>query len=211
MAVIKMMKLYTNMHSRGNTIIPLLKELNIENQVELVQMAYDQLKTTEYLNINPMGKVPCLVDGDAVITETPAIFAYLADKFIDQGFAPALNDPKRGEYFKWLFFCHGPLTEYMDMKMLNIPSEQIAEKKRSLGFGDEETVFGFIKQGLSQAKPYLLGDKISAADLFLAYWLIFAISFKIVPYLDEFKPFIQMIQQRDAVKDIAWIQAVSVL
>ena len=43
---------------------------------------------------------------------------------------------------------------------------------------------------------------------YAAYWLIFAISFKIVPYLDEFKPFIQMIQQRDAVKDIAWIQAV---
>lgn len=202
------MKLYTNAHSRGNTVLPLLKELKIEDQVEIVHVDYKDLHQPEYLAINPMGKVPFLVDGDAVISETPAIFAYLADKFIDRGFAPALNDPKRGEYFKWLFFCHGPLTEMMDFKSLNVDPELAQQKKGSLSFGTEALVYDFIKQALAQAKPYLLGEKISAADLFLSYWLVFAISFKVIPYLDEFKPFLKMMQQRESVKDVQWFQAV---
>ncbi len=202
------MKLYTNAHSRGNTLLPLLKELDIENQVEIVQVDYKDLRNAEYLALNPMGKVPFLLDGDAVISETPAIFAYLADKFIEKGFAPALNDPKRGEYLKWLFFCHGPMTEMMDFKSLNVSPELAAEKKGSLSFGTEESVYDFIKAGLSKANPYLLGDKISAADLFLAYWLVFAITFKIVPYQDEFKTFLRLIKQRDSVKNVQWFQAV---
>ena len=202
------MKLYTNAHSRGNTLLPLLKELDIENQVEIVQVDYKYLRNAEYLALNPMGKVPFLLDGDAVISETPAIFAYLADKFIEKGFAPALNDPKRGEYLKWLFFCHGPMIEMMDFKSLNVSPELAAEKKGSLSFGTEESVYDFIKAGLSKANPYLLGDKISAADLFLAYWLVFAITFKIVPYQDEFKTFLRLIKQRDSVKNVQWFQAV---
>lgn len=202
------LKLYTSHKSRGIVVLPLLRELGIQDQVEVVQVGYSTEEKAKYLALNPMGKVPFLVDGESVISETPAIFAYLADKFIEKGFAPALNDPKRGEYLKWLFFCHGPLTELMDFKSLNISAEQIAERTKSLSFGSEEQVYQFIKVGLSRAKPYLLGEKITVADLFLAYWLIQLIGFKLVPYLDEFKPFIQMIQQRDAVKDVDWIQAI---
>ena len=202
------MKLYTNAHSRGNTLLPLLKELDIESKIEIVQVEYKDLRNAEYLALNPMGKVPFLLDGDSVISETPAIFAYLADKFIDKGLAPALNDPKRGEYLKWLFFCHGPMTEMMDFKSLNVSPELAAEKKGSLSFGTEESVYDFIKAGLSKANPYLLGDKISAADLFLAYWLVFAITFKIVPYQDEFKTFLRLIKQRDSVKNVQWFQAI---
>ena len=202
------MKLYSNTRSRSNTILPLLKELEIEQQVEIVEIPYAQMHEAEYLKINPMGKVPCLVDGDAVISETAAIFTYLADKYREQALAPTLDDPKRGEYLKWLFFCHGPLTEYMDMKSVEVTSEQIEEKRGSLSFGNETLLLDFIKAGLKQAKPYLLGEKITAADLYLAYWMVYAISFKVIPYLDEFKPFIQRIQQRESVKDVPWFQAI---
>lgn len=202
------MKLYTSSRSRGVVVLPLLKELGITDLVEVIQVGYTPEEKAEYLSLNPMGKVPFLVDGESVISETPAIFAYLADKFIEKGFTPALNDPKRGEYLKWLFFCHGPLTELMDFKSLNISNEQIVERTKSLSFGSEEKVYQFIKVGLSRANPYLFGEKITAADLFLAYWLIQLIGFKLVPYLDEFKPFIQLIQQRDASKDVDWIQVI---
>lgn len=202
------MKLYSNTRSRSNTILPLLKELEIEQQVEIVEIPYAQMHEAKYLKINPMGKVPCLVDGDAVISETAAIFTYLADKYREQALAPTLDDPKRGEYLKWLFFCHGPLTEYMDMKSVEVTSEQIEEKRGSLSFGNETLLLDFIKAGLKQAKPYLLGEKITAADLYLAYWMVYAISFKVIPYLDEFKPFIQRIQKRESVKDVPWFQAI---
>lgn len=204
----KSMKLYSNTRSRSNTILPLLKELDIEQQVEIVEVPYEEMHQPAYLKINPMGKVPCLVDGESVVSETAAIFAYLADKYAEKGLAPALNNPKRGEYLKWMFFCHGPLTEYMDMKNVGIGVETMNEKKGSLSFGNEAILLNFIQTGLRQAKPYLLGKNITAADLYLAYWMVYAISFKILPYLDEFKPFIQRIQQRESVQDVAWFQAV---
>ena len=201
-----MMKLYNNAQSRGMTLFPLLKELGIAEQIDQIQIAYEDMHKADYLNINPMGKVPCLVDQGIVISETAAIFTYLADKYIEKGLAPALDDPKRGAYLKWMFFCHGPLTEYMDLRSLEVSNEQIEQKKRGLAFGEQETLFAFLKQGMQQANPYLLGEKISAADLYLGYWLVFAIAFKILPYLDEFKPFLELIKQRDSMKDVVWFQ-----
>ena len=201
-----MMKLYNNAQSRGMTLFPLLKELGIAEQIDQIQIAYEDMHKADYLNINPMGKVPCLVDQGVVISETAAIFTYLADKYIEKGLAPALDDPKRGAYLKWMFFCHGPLTEYMDLRSLEVSNERIEQKKRGLAFGDQETLFAFLKQGMQQANPYLLGEKISAADLYLGYWLVFAIAFKILPYLDEFKPFLELIEQRDSMKDVIWFQ-----
>ncbi|MEG0196359.1 MAG: glutathione S-transferase family protein [Acinetobacter sp.] len=200
------MKLYNNAQSRGMTLFPLLKELGIEEQIDQIQIAYEDMHKADYLKINPMGKVPCLVDQGIVISETAAIFTYLADKYIEKGLAPALDDPKRGAYLKWMFFCHGPLTEYMDLRSLEVSNERIEQKKRGLAFGDQETLFAFLKQGMQQANPYLLGEKISAADLYLGYWLVFAIAFKILPYLDEFKPFLELIKQRDSMKDVIWFQ-----
>lgn len=203
------MKLYNNSQSRGMMLLPLLKELGIEDQIEQIQVPYKEMHQAEYLSINPMGKVPCLVDQGIVISEVAAIFTYLADKYIEQGLVPTLDDPKRGEYLKWMFFCHGPLTEYMDFKGFHISNEQIEAKRSSLTFGNEDSVFSFLKSGMQQENPYLLGEKISAADLYLAYWLVFAISFKILPYLDEFKPFIQLIGSRDSMKDVPWFQKIN--
>ena len=201
-----MMKLYNNPQSRGLTLLPLLKELQIEDQIEQVEVAYEDMHQQAYTQMNPMGKVPCLVDQEVVISEMAAIFIYLADKYSDKGLAPALDDPKRGAYLKWMFFCHGPLTEYIDIKNLQVPPENIEKNRRSLSFGNEAAVFDFLKQGIGQASPYLLGEKVSAADLYVAYCLIFAISAIILPPFDEFKPFLQQMARRDSLKDIPWFQ-----
>ncbi len=201
-----MMKLYNNPQSRGLTLLPLLKELQIEDQIEQVEVAYEHMHQQAYTQINPMGKVPCLVDQGVIISEMAAIFIYLADKYRDKGLAPALDDPKRGAYLKWMFFCHGPLTEYIDIKNLQVPPENIEKNRRSLSFGNEAAVFDFLKQGIGQASSYLLGEKVSAADLYVAYCLIFAISAKILPPFEEFKPFLQQMASRNSLKDIPWFQ-----
>ncbi len=201
-----MMKLYNNPQSRGLTLLPLLKELQIEDQIEQVEVAYEHMHQQAYTRINPMGKVPCLVDQGVIISEMAAIFIYLADKYRDKGLAPALDDPKRGAYLKWMFFCHGPFTEYIDIKNLQVSPENIEKNRRGLSFGNEAAVFDFLKQGIGQASPYLLGEKVSAADLYVAYCLIFAISAKILPKFDEFRPFLQQMASRDSLKDIPWFQ-----
>ena len=96
----------------------------------------------------------------------------------------------------------------MDIKNLNVAAEQIESKKMGLSFGDEQRLFQFLQQGLSQAKPYLLGEKCTAADLYLAYWLVYAMSYELIPYFDEARPFLQLMKTRDSVQDIAWFQAI---
>lgn len=202
------MKYYSNKQSRGNTLLPLFKELGIEQDIEMIEVEYAKIRDEEYLRINPMAKVPCLVDGPAVISETAAIYAYLADKYHEKGLAPALNDPMRGEYLKWLFFCHGPMTEYMDIQYLQVADAQIEKCRSALSMGNEASVFAFLKQGMKQANPYLTGEQFTAADLYLAYWIAYAVQFKLLPYLDEFDPFIQRIKKRESVKDVEWFHSV---
>jgi glutathione S-transferase len=200
------MQLYTNPQSRGLALLPLLKELEIEDQIELVEVAYEHMHEQAYLQVNPLGKVPCLVDQGVVISELAAIFTYLADKYSDKGLAPALDDPQRGAYLKWMFFCHGPLTEYFDLKNLQVPQANIEQARRSLSFGHDASVFAFLKQGMQQASPYLLGEHMSAADLYLAYSLVFAISANILVPLDEFRSFLQQMAGRDSLKEVAWFR-----
>ncbi|ENW89808.1 MULTISPECIES: glutathione S-transferase family protein [Acinetobacter] len=200
------MQLYTHPQSRGQTLMPLLQELQIQDQIEIIQVSWEDLQQPEYRAMNPLGKVPLLVDGPVFISETPAIFAYLADHFFEQGLAPALDDPQRGAYFKWLFFCHGPLTEWIDLSNFQISQAQLEQHKRGLGMGLPEDLMAFLKQGLQQANPYLLGERMSAADLYLAYWLAYAIALKAIPYLEEFRPYLQWMAQRPSLSQVIWFQ-----
>ena len=110
---------YTNTQSRGMVVDWLLIELGVA--YERIEVAYQtEMKAPEYLKINPFGKVPVPVDGDIVIYELGAVCAYLTDKFAHKGLAPALNDPKRGLYYRWLMFISGPWEAASTNKMLGV-------------------------------------------------------------------------------------------
>jgi glutathione S-transferase len=58
------------------------------------------------LSVNPGGKVPTLVDGDLVLTESAAICTYIGDKFPQSGLVPPVTDPaNRAHYLQWCFFA----------------------------------------------------------------------------------------------------------
>lgn len=162
------LKLYSNAQSRGLVIEWLLIELGAE--FEKIELAYHtEMKSESYLKINPFGKVPTLVDGDMVIYEMPAICAYLADKFFDQGLAPALDDPKRGLYFRWLFFAAGPWDAATTDRALKV--EITNEQKMHIGYGNFQDTYTALIQGLEQAQPYLCGEQFTVADVFVGSML----------------------------------------
>lgn len=162
------LKLYSNAQSRGLVIEWLLIELGAE--FEKIELAYHtEMKSESYLKINPFGKVPTLVDGDVVIYEMPAICAYLADKFFDQGLAPALDDPKRGLYFRWLFFAAGPWDAATTDRALKV--EITDEQKMHIGYGNFQDTYTALIQGLEQAQPYLCGEQFTVADVFVGSML----------------------------------------
>ena len=164
------MILYTNPQSRGLAVEPLLAELQVD--CERVNLDYGpSMKTPEYLAINPFGKVPTLVDGEIVIHELPAICAYLADKYADKGLAPALDDPKRGLYFRWLFFGAGPFECANTDRALGVEVNQ--EQQMFVGYGTYEMMYQTLVRELEEAAPYLCGEQFTAADVFTGGYILF--------------------------------------
>ncbi len=78
----------------------LLQELDVPYQLIPIDVKNNQHKSPQYLALNPMGKIPLLVDNDTNISETAAICLYLADKHPEKNFAPALGTATRGHFYK---------------------------------------------------------------------------------------------------------------
>lgn len=162
--------LYTNSMSRGNTVDLLFKLLDVPYQ--RIELEYgEQMHTAEYLAINPMGKVPALVDGEHIITETAAICVYLADKFIEKGLAPAFNSPQRAAYYRWFFFTAGPIEAAFTTHAMGLQLDE-AQQKMS-GFGSFKRVMDCLETGLSNAAPYICGQQLTAIDVYVGAFLLF--------------------------------------
>ncbi|AXH63144.1 glutathione S-transferase family protein [Providencia huaxiensis] len=169
--------LFTNSMSRGNTVDLLLKILDVPyKRIELDYGA--DMHTAEYLAINPMAKVPALVDGDAVVTETAAICLYLADKFIEKGLAPALNDPKRADYYRWFLFTAGPIESAFTINNLGIQLDE--EQQKSSGFGSVERTMACLEVGLNSAKPFICGEQFTAVDVYVGAFVMFLVKYQVM-------------------------------
>ncbi|MEY0161175.1 glutathione S-transferase family protein [Providencia rettgeri] len=169
--------LFTNSMSRGNTADLLLKILDVP--YKRIELGYGaDMHTAEYLAINPMAKVPALVDGDAVVTETAAICLYLADKFIEKGLAPALNDPKRADYYRWFLFTAGPIESAFTINNLGIQLDE--EQQKSSGFGSVERTMACLEIGLNNAKPFICGEQFTAVDVYVGAFVMFLVKYQIM-------------------------------
>ena len=91
-------------NTRSTGVLTLLEELGCDYDLHVLNLKNGEQRKPEYLAINPMGKVPAIRHGDAVVTEQPAVYLYLADLFPEAGLAPAIGDALRGPYLRWLVF-----------------------------------------------------------------------------------------------------------
>jgi glutathione S-transferase len=121
-----------------------------------------------------MGKVPALRHGDAVVTETAAICAYLADAFPQCRLAPPPGHRLRAPYYRWLFFTAGPVEAAISDKALGfvVPPE----RERMMGYGNITQVMTALEQAVSRS-DYLVGDSFTAADLYVGSALGFGMMF----------------------------------
>ena len=108
---------YTNPMSRGRIVHWLLEELGVPYDMKILDFEKGDHKKPDYLKINPMGKVPAIVHRGVVVTEAAAICTYLADAYPKAGLAPALDDPQRGTYLRWIFFGAGCIEPAIVDKM----------------------------------------------------------------------------------------------
>src|SRR5262249_14362831 len=97
--------LYHHPFSRAANVVWMLEEVGAPYELRFVDLMKGAHKTPELLALNPMGKLPILTDGDAVVTESAAIGLYLADRYAYGRLAPKVDDPNRAAYLRWSFFA----------------------------------------------------------------------------------------------------------
>ncbi|MEO1608310.1 MAG: glutathione S-transferase family protein [Pseudomonadota bacterium] len=189
---------YTNPMSRGRTTRWMLEEIAVPYETEVLTYG-GTMKSPDYLAINPMGKVPAIKHGDTVVTECAAIIAYLADAFPEAGLAPAVDDPRRGAYYRWLFFGAGCVEGAASAATIGI--KELDERQRAMaGFGSVQQVIDTLDNALSHPQPYLTGDMFTAADLYIGSQLAWLTSYGVFEKRASFVSYIERTTSREAAK-----------
>lgn len=185
--------LYHNPQSRAVGAQTLLEELGADYELKELDLQKNEQKSPAFLALNPMGKIPTIVHNGAVVTEQPAVFAYLADLYPEANLAPPIGDPQRGPYLRWLAF-YGSSFEpaLMDRAVKRDPG-----KPSMNPYGDYDTVIATFTAQIEKS-PYLLGERISAADILWGVALEWVTMFGLVEATPSIKAYIERIVTRPA-------------
>jgi glutathione S-transferase len=189
--------LYHAAPSRSSIAHWMLEELGEPYDVHVLNLQKGEHREPAYLAINPMGKVPALRHGDAVVTEAAAICCYLADEFPRAGLNIPVGDPRRGPYLKWLFF--GPSCIEPAVTERAFPRKEPAPRS-TVGFGDFDAVMRVVAKATAAADPYLMGERFTAADVIIGSQLRWGMMFKLIPERPEFAAYVGRLSERPALK-----------
>ncbi|HEY1544739.1 MAG TPA: glutathione S-transferase N-terminal domain-containing protein [Xanthobacteraceae bacterium] len=181
-------------NTRSGATRILLEELAAPYELRAVNMKAGEQRKPAFLAVNPMGKVPAILHRGALVTEQAAVFMYLADLFPQAGLAPALDDRLRGPYLRWMVYygsCFEPAL--IDRALKREPGSP-----QMVPYGDYDTMLKTLTDQLAKG-PYLLGERVTAADVLWGSALTWTTAFKLVPELPVIKEYIARISARPAV------------
>jgi glutathione S-transferase len=184
--------LYYHPYSRASGTIWALEEAGVPYELKVVQMMQGEHKRPEFLQLNPMGKLPTLVDGDVVVTEGAAIALYLADRYAAGKLAPALDDPRRGTYLRWSFFAPSVIEP-----AVMAHGAGWAYKEVQAGWGNYEAMLAAAQSAIAPG-PFILGEQFSMADVVFGGLLRFLLLFKQIDPKPEFTAYVERLNARPA-------------
>jgi glutathione S-transferase len=173
----------------------MLEEVGEPYELHILDLKKGEQRQPEYLAINPMGKVPALEHDGALITEVGAICLYLGDAFPKAGLAPAIGDPLRGPYLRWMFFQGNCLEPALIDKALG----REPGNPSMMPYGDLDTTVDTVAKAVSK-EPWVLGDRFSALDVYLGSAIRWTLQFGILPERPEFSSYVARLLERPACK-----------
>lgn len=182
-------------HSRSGVTRALFEELGVPFDMVAIDLPRDEQRTPEYLAINPMGKVPAIRHQGVLVTEQVAILLYLADLYPDRHLAPALDDPLRGAYLRWMVFygaCFEPALTDRSQERVPLP-------RVSCAYGTFDDVIQVLAAQL-QHGPWLLGERFTAADVLWGLAFNFGYRFKLLPESAVFRAYMERVLARPAIQ-----------
>ena len=149
----------------------LLEEIGAIYDLVLVDRAKNAQKSSEYLKINPNGRIPALVDGNLIVSEAAAIVLHLVDQHEDTRLAPPVGTSERATFYQWLTFLTNSLQE--ELMIWQYPDRLAgtdASATRVVKRGAEARASRFldvIEDHLKANGPLFLGNRLSAVDFYL--------------------------------------------
>jgi glutathione S-transferase len=194
--------LFHSPQTRSSASLTLLEELGAPYELHVLNMKAAEQRRSAYLAINPLGKVPAIRHGKALVTEQVAIFLFLTDLFPQSSLAPSIGDPLRGPYLRWMVYyaaCYEPAL--VDRAMKREPAPLAMSP-----YGDFDTMLGALVKRLASSS-YLLGDNFSAADLLWGMALQWGTMFKIVPENPVITDYVERVTTRPSVVKVAAMDA----
>lgn len=192
-----MLDFYTNPMSRGQIVRWALHEVGADYQQHLLDYdadAADSMKGDAYLAINPMGKVPAIVDAGKVVTECAAICAYLAERFPDAGLAPQ-DHAERADYYRWMFYGAGPVEAAVTNRAMGFAPNE--EQTRMAGYGSFDAVMEVLDTLLS-GRDYVCGSRFTMADVYFGSQIVWGLQFGSMEKRDSFIPYAERLEGRAA-------------
>ena len=185
---------YHHPFSRAANVVWMLEELGLDYEIEHVDIMSGAQKSAEFLKLNPMGKLPTIVDGEVVATESAAIAMYLADRYSLGELAPATDSPERATYLRWILF--GPSViepgAYAHASKWEF-------KPGSAGWGTWEAMHDAIESAIGDG-PWILGDHFTMADVCFGGTLLFMLQFGMIEKRDRIVAYAERLRERDAWK-----------
>lgn len=194
--------LFHSPQTRSSGVLALLEELKAPYQLHVLNMKAGEHRQGAYLAVNPMGKVPAILHGDALVTEQVAIGIYLADLFPEAGITPAIGDALRGPYLRWYVFyaaCFEPAVCDKAMKREAGPVAMVP-------YGDFSMTLNALTEQLNEG-PWLLGDRFTAADVLWGTALTWMTGFGLVEPVASITAYVDRWKARPSVRKVAQIDS----
>ncbi|MEM7251628.1 MAG: glutathione S-transferase family protein [Pseudomonadota bacterium] len=167
-----MLKIYHTPGTRGWRAMWACEELGTPYEVIPVDFSPEYRHGKEYRQINPLGKVPTMTDGELLMFESCAMVQYIIDKYGNGELQPAPGTEAHAIYLQWCWYSEStfarPLGEVVNHRRSfpDDPIERVLDEMKGRGT--------FAAQAVSDAlagKTYLLGDEFSAADINMGWTL----------------------------------------
>ncbi len=168
------MKLFYSPRTRASRIVWLLEEAGIDYELVPIELGATE-QPEEFLDASPLRKVPAIKDGDVAMADSAAIAIYVADRYPEAGLAPAIDDPRRGQFLYWCLFTPGVIEPAMAEKMAGTEPNP-----RSYGWGSFDLMIATLETTLADG-PWLLGEHFSAADVITGSSVVFLKMFNMLP------------------------------
>ncbi len=162
------MKIFFAPDTRAVRVVWLFEELGLPYELELFKLGDASMRSSAYLGIHPLGRVPTLVDDKVTIFESGAIVQYVLAKYGGGRLTPDVGSQEFPVYLQWFHFAEGMIMP--PINIIVVETVLLSAERRNQVNVDRATkllsrMLASVDAGV-RGKEFLAG-KFSAADIML--------------------------------------------